>query len=502
MPIAAEDIPKLKPWLIKRSGELSDAEPDVLADYVIALLNNKVEGDELVKLLEEQLDDFLENSKSFAFEIVNVLKTRAFEEESARLTGNKAPFDQQGTQNLPYKPDQTHYKNGADNKRNQRAQQHIFTQQNKGSTLENNSKHQQRENLKSIISQNEVPNAKHLIVANLPSDKLDEQLIRAYFSRFGAIDNVLIDLTSRIAEIEFANPFSAKKAYGSSAPIFDNRFIKVFFRKKDAERNKEKEEKPFDLDEFKKKQLEKQKEFEERLAKKKAQDAKLKEMIALKEKMLANFEKELLKLEEEFKSNPENEASIKAKLDSIQSEMQQLGITPDAIAADKARLDGIIPMVPKRGRGAPRGRGASARGGTRGGRGGFTPYARPNASYNRKLDLRTRTVTIKNLPSANNEEFSRHLRTFGEENVANITNKSPSSINVTFNDRFHAERFFKEDVSIEGIGSLEKEWDESIRPTAPQHVAPNQNQSAQPTPPPSNSETDLRGNEATDVEMV
>ncbi|CAM9015343.1 unnamed protein product [Wickerhamomyces anomalus] len=490
MPLAEADIPKLKPWLIKRSGELSDAEPDVLADYVIALLNNKVEGDELVKLLEEQLEDFLENSKSFAFEIVNVLSTRAFEEESAKLTG-KQPLQQsaQVTQQDLYKPDPTSYRNAPpDYKRKQRRANNFQQQQSTDST----NRQQQRENLKTLISQTEVPNAKHLIVANLPNDKLEEQLLRAYFSRFGAIDNVLIDLTSRIAEVEFANPYSAKKAWSSPVPIFDNRFIKVFFRKKDAENTaeeqKEKEE-PFDVDGFKKRQIEKQKEFEERLAKKKIQDAKLKEFIALKEKMLSNYEKELGSLEAQFKAEPEKEAQIKARVDAIQIAMQKDGVTPEAIAADKAKLNGTIPFVPTRGRGrgSARGRGAGAARG----RGGFNPYQRPtNASYNRKLDLRTRTVTVKNLSDPKNEEFTKVLESFGD-NVSKVANKSPSSVNVTFNDRFHAERFLGEETKLDSVGALEKEWDESVRP------------SVAPTPPPSTSDNGEPNSSTTadDVEM-
>lgn len=478
MPLATEDVPKLKPWLIKRSSELSDAEPDVLADYVLALLNNKVEGDELAKLLQEQLDDFLEDSKSFAFEIVNVLSTRAFEKEST--TGN-APA--QSLTNQPpqeiYTPDPTSYRNAPpDYKRRQR--RNNFQPQG---ISEN--RQQQRENLKSLITQTEVPHAKHLIIANLPNDKLEEQIIRAYFSRFGAIDNVSIDLTSRIAEIEFANPHSARKAWSSPVPIFDNRFIKVFFRKKDAEQaqeQKQKEEEPFDVEGFKAKQIERQREFEERLAKKKIQDAKLKEMIALKEKMLNNFEQELSKLEAEFKANPQDEQAIKAKVDSIQAEMSKLGVTPDSIAADKAKLNGTIPVVPQRGRGALRARG---RGSARG-RGGFTPYQRPvGASYNRKLDLRTRTVTVKNLANPKDEGLAKVLESFGN-NVADVTNKSASSINITFSGRFHAERFFNDEIKLDNIGVLEKDWDESVRP------------SATPTPPASNEE---KPNEAADVEM-
>ncbi|CCH42663.1 putative RNA-binding protein [Wickerhamomyces ciferrii] len=482
MPITEEEVPKFKPWLVKRAGELSDADPSVLADYVVALLNNKVEGDELVKLLDGQLEDFLDDSKSFAFEIVNVLNTKAYEQESAKLTGAVKPSSASSgttststtidTQGPIYKPDRSNYRL---NDKKKRTFALPANHQHKPDGANGANGNNRKENLKSLISQREVPNAKHLIVANLPADKLDEQLLRSYFSRFGAIDNVLIDLTDRIAEIEFANPNFTKKAWTSPAPIFDNRFIKVFYRKKDAETAQVPEppaEEEFDLDEFKQKQLERQKQFEERLAKKKEHDAKIKELIAIKERMLGKYEQELKELELELQASPEKEESIRSKVEEIQTNIVKFDVSAEGIALLKNKLNGIIPPVSTRARGS-RGRGA-ARGGIRGGRGGFNPYQRPrDSTYNRKLDFRTRTVTIKNISDPKNEALNKYLKTFGEENVSNISTKD-SGLNITFNDRFHAERFLSDNFDVENIGKLEKEWDESVRPTI--------------TPPPSNSD--------------
>ena len=55
-----EDTEVVKQWLIRELEPLCDADPDVLADYVLALFKNDADDDELNKMLNEQLVDFLE----------------------------------------------------------------------------------------------------------------------------------------------------------------------------------------------------------------------------------------------------------------------------------------------------------------------------------------------------------------------------------------------------------------------------------------------------------
>lgn len=54
-----EDAPLLKNWLVKRIEDTSDADPEVLADYIIALVKHEGTKEEVRKLCEDEITDFL-----------------------------------------------------------------------------------------------------------------------------------------------------------------------------------------------------------------------------------------------------------------------------------------------------------------------------------------------------------------------------------------------------------------------------------------------------------
>ena len=65
----------LSQWLTRELEPLTMAEPETLAEYVIALLNNDKVGDELFKFCEEQLSAFLtENTVPFLTSLFATLK--------------------------------------------------------------------------------------------------------------------------------------------------------------------------------------------------------------------------------------------------------------------------------------------------------------------------------------------------------------------------------------------------------------------------------------------
>lgn len=74
-----EDVPAVKQWLIHELEPLCDADPDVLADYVLALFRYDSGEDELKHTLNEQLLDFLEgNTAPFVENAFATLKSRAY----------------------------------------------------------------------------------------------------------------------------------------------------------------------------------------------------------------------------------------------------------------------------------------------------------------------------------------------------------------------------------------------------------------------------------------
>lgn len=149
-----------------------------------------------------------------------------------------------------------------------------------------------------------------LVVEHIPEDKMNEEAIREFFSAFGNITEINLQQHRRLATVKFERWDMARKAYDSPAPIFDNRFVKVFWYRPDntgaipgrptnsaapvpAPVGRYGEEMEVDMDEFKRKAEEAQKAHEAKMARKKAHEEALKELERKKE--------ELLKMEQEQK---------------------------------------------------------------------------------------------------------------------------------------------------------------------------------------------------------
>ncbi|KAK6214067.1 hypothetical protein LQW54_004844 [Pestalotiopsis sp. IQ-011] len=79
MLFAEDDAPHLRSWIIKRLEDTSDADADVLADYVIALLRHDADVDTIRKLFEEEIPDFLrEDSASFTDDVFQAIKHKSY----------------------------------------------------------------------------------------------------------------------------------------------------------------------------------------------------------------------------------------------------------------------------------------------------------------------------------------------------------------------------------------------------------------------------------------
>ncbi|CAJ0549038.1 Ff.00g026510.m01.CDS01 [Fusarium sp. VM40] len=74
-----EDAPLLKAWIVKRIENTSDADADVLADYVIALLKHDGNADAVRKLCEQEIPDFLsEDPKAFLDDVFQTIAYRSY----------------------------------------------------------------------------------------------------------------------------------------------------------------------------------------------------------------------------------------------------------------------------------------------------------------------------------------------------------------------------------------------------------------------------------------
>ncbi|KFZ17608.1 hypothetical protein V502_04514 [Pseudogymnoascus sp. VKM F-4520 (FW-2644)] len=79
MLFAEEDAPQLKTWIVKRLENTSDADADVLADYVLALLRHDGDIETVRSLCEEEIPDFLkEDSTIFVKDLFDTVQHRSF----------------------------------------------------------------------------------------------------------------------------------------------------------------------------------------------------------------------------------------------------------------------------------------------------------------------------------------------------------------------------------------------------------------------------------------
>ncbi|MBW0510808.1 hypothetical protein O181_050523 [Austropuccinia psidii MF-1] len=70
-----------------------------------------------------------------------------------------------------------------------------------------------------------------LVVENIPPSSLSDRCVREYFSTFGTLSSVSVDVYNAQALVTFNSPEGAKKAYSSPVPVFNNRFVKIHFKR-------------------------------------------------------------------------------------------------------------------------------------------------------------------------------------------------------------------------------------------------------------------------------
>ncbi|KAK8080319.1 hypothetical protein PG997_008137 [Apiospora hydei] len=79
MLFAEEDASHLKSWIVKRLANTSDADSDVLADYVLALLRHEGDTAAIRQLFEDEIPDFLrEDSAAFTNDVFQAVQYKSY----------------------------------------------------------------------------------------------------------------------------------------------------------------------------------------------------------------------------------------------------------------------------------------------------------------------------------------------------------------------------------------------------------------------------------------
>lgn len=363
MKINPEDKEQLKKWLIMKSKMYSEADSEVLADYIIALLDIDSTPEQHLSHLKEQLADFTEQASLFSEEIVKSVQDRSYIPPG--------PTNEQRNQEIAFK-------------------QKIL----------------QKMQEKKLTKQRE--------------EQAKEQMEK---DRLAAEKQRQLEQQQRLQE---------------------------------------------ERDRLEKEQEERQRQFEMKQQKKNEMIEGLQKMIDLKEKMLEKYDSQLAELQQALLTNPgdlELVEEAKLKFSLIRDEMITNHVTPEEISNDRAKLEQATKstsMLSTRGmRGTKRGS-SRAPGILRGGinKPGYSSFRNPNASYNKKLDLRTRTLTIGKISQG---EFHKILPQLDVDQIECTKNDEDSGFNVTFKDRFYAEQVIKRGLRIDGAPLCLK-WNELIRP--------------------------------------
>lgn len=273
-----------------------------------------------------------------------------------------------------------------------------------------------------------------IVVQHIPAEHFTEADIRGYFSQFGDITEVTLQEASRLAVIKYDSWDAANAAWSSPKVIFDNRFVKVFWYKDEADAsfkgkvtngmkngasngetpNNEDNEPEFDMDEFLRKQKEAQKAHEEKVRKREEIEKERQALEDRQKELLARQQEEKRKLQAKLTRGADDQSlspagakstngekpstqaeALRAQLAALEEEANSLGIDPDA----QDESYSWSPRGRGRGRRVYRGRGgfpprAAYRGGySYRGRGGG-PEARHTAYAAYSLDLRPKIIAI------------------------------------------------------------------------------------------------------------
>lgn len=261
-----------------------------------------------------------------------------------------------------------------------------------------------------------------IVVEQIPEDNFSEEDMRDFFGKFGTILDVRMQAYKRLAVVKYETHEAANAAYNSPKAIFDNRFVKVYWHRSDADLGPpQRKYNGFDADgeedsygdteildpeEIERRQAEAQRVFEERRKKEEEAAAKAEEV----DRKLQETNAEILRIRRELakvsgEGNSGMEEDFSQDLATLQAEAENLFAQQDAAAESWRGSSRGGYRGTYRGRGyAPRARGF--RGGYRG-RGAFGG-ARTGV---KRLDNRPRRIAIKDVEpgSRKDEALRQHL---------------------------------------------------------------------------------------------
>ncbi|KAL3439329.1 hypothetical protein BDV09DRAFT_190900 [Aspergillus tetrazonus] len=382
----------------------------------------------------------------------------------------------------------------------------------------------------SAAGPNDDPSVKTIVVEQIPDDKLDEFIVREFFSQYGEITDLQLQPHRKLALITYADHATAKAAWSSPKVIFDNRFVKVYWHKLKGHDqrpgcNGREAPQTFDAEEFQRQQEEAQKAYEEKLRQRQETEKAKQELERQREELLKKQEEEKQRLLQKIggatsgsatanggaSQSPSDEnvseqtKQLRAQLAALEAEAKSLGLDPNHSSDPGTSYRG-------RGRGfgrggyPPRGRGydPSYRGFHRG-RGGFPARGRGGVL---RLDNRPKRIAVSGIKphSEQDEAFRQFLIGVNEYESITPNPNDENSLIVSFKERYQAEKFMFGPRNIPSVGEVQLSWVPnppiSVPPQSPSTTSPDQGQGQQTVTTPGVSGPDAKTGTGSDEDTI
>lgn len=449
MRIPEEDIPQLEQWITHKAAQFRvDCDKDIFAEYTLSIVQNNFNFKQLKKFMFNDLKPFLrKNTNTFVKEFFVVLQSKNYQQgvqtlgsivdtpnrfsdkdyfhylkpeilqnsKRAKISTNlkpdkiiKVPYDKKKAKDLKIK-----------NKT--KARKLRDAAKPKTYTL--------KEKLEQVISEQPYPKADTLIVANIPEDRLHEKALCDYFSKFAEIEYINIEFDLRYARVKFATEAGARLAWSSPIPIFDNRFIKLYYAK-------EKDVSQLSIEELSRKQEFLAAKYELKQHKRSEFAKKTLEYISKKERLMSNYLRLIKALEQQIKDG-EDPGKIKKEIENYKQQAVKYGYAPEIFLKEKERLQNKIKVI-------------------RGEKVAFTKPREPQIEQlirKNTLDNRSKHVLVTPIKEEVEEEFKKNI--IGDKFSTEITRVGIDSVKLLFDSRAAAEKFVSIEDSLQNI-PLEK----------------------------------------------
>lgn len=201
----------LKSYLLRELTSLSDADPGILSDYVLALL--KHDRPDLEESCVQQLADFLqEHTVPFVQKMFRHIKSL----QEAEMHPKIITDDRQKREREDRRYSRIDGKRLRS--RSPRPERRERDRREREKAMEDDYKHKR----------NRIFSATRLIVDRIPDGFCNIEAISTFFSRFGRLIDVHVEESDRRAQIEYDTKENALKAIQSPEAIFNNRFVRLY----------------------------------------------------------------------------------------------------------------------------------------------------------------------------------------------------------------------------------------------------------------------------------